>query len=73
MIKINLLPVRAIRKKESIRQQISIGILSLVLVFIISGYFHISIEREITFTQDKITEIDEEIKTYKKVLKEISL
>ena len=73
MIKINLLPVRAIRKKESIRQQISIGILSLVLVFIIVGYFHISIEREITFTQDKITETDEEIKTYRKVLKEIKV
>lgn len=73
MIKINLLPVRAIRKKESIRQQISIGILSLVLAFIIIGYFHISAEREISFTQDKITETDNEIKTYKKVLKEIKI
>ncbi len=73
MIKINLLPVRAIRKKESIRQQISIGILSLVLVFIITGYFHISVGREITFTQDKITETDNEIRTYKKVLKEIKV
>ena len=73
MIKINLLPVRAIRKKESIRQQISIGILSLVLVFIITGYFHVSVGREITFTQDKITETDNEIRTYKKVLKEIKV
>lgn len=71
MIKINLLPVRAIRKKESIRQLISIGILSLVLVFIMIGYFHISIGRELIFTQAKITEIDEKIETYKKVLKEI--
>ena len=73
MIKINLLPVRAIRKKESIRQQISIGILSLVLAFIIIGYFHISVVREISFTQDKITETDNEIKTYEKVLKEIKI
>ncbi len=73
MIKINLLPVRAIRKKESIRQQISIGLLSLVLVFIITGYFHVSVGREITFTQDKITETDNEIRTYKKVLKEIKV
>ena len=49
MIKINLLPVRAIRKKESIRQQISIGILSLVLAFIMIGYFHISAGRRDSF------------------------
>lgn len=73
MIKINLLPVRAIRKKESIRQLISIGILSLVLAFIMIGYFHISVGREITFAQNKITETDNEIKTYKKVLKEIKI
>ncbi len=73
MIKINLLPVRAIRKKESIRQQISIGILSLVLAFIIIGYFQISVGREISFTQNKITETDNEIKTYRKVLKEIKI
>ena len=73
MIKINLLPVRAIKKKESIRQQISIGVLTLVLAFITIGYFHISIAREITSTQDKVTEVNEEIRTYKKVLKEIKV
>jgi type IV pilus assembly protein PilN len=72
MIKVNLLPVRAIRKKESIRQQISIGVLTLVLAFIIMGFFHISIERKITLTNNKITETEKEIKTYSKVLKEIN-
>ncbi|MBI5047324.1 MAG: PilN domain-containing protein [Deltaproteobacteria bacterium] len=54
MIKINLLPVRLAKKKESIRRQISIAGLSLVLLFLILGVFYFSITRKIAELKDSI-------------------
>jgi type IV pilus assembly protein PilN len=42
MIRINLLPFRAARKKENIRQEISIYFLTLVFLILLMGYLHIS-------------------------------
>jgi len=43
MIRINLLPVRAAKKKESLRQQASIAGLSIVLLLLILGVFYFSL------------------------------
>ena len=81
MIKINLLPVREERKKESARQIISIGALSLVLVLIVIVISHVGVSRKITKlntdiekTQVEISRLDKivgDIKKYEKKKKDL--
>lgn len=40
MIRINLLPIRAFKRRENIRRQIGIFCLSLVLIIVVLGYFY---------------------------------
>ena len=47
MIRINLLPFRAARKKENIRRQASIFMLSLVFLLIIFFYYNFSLSNKI--------------------------
>ena len=47
MIRINLLPFRAARKKENIRRQVSIFLLSLVFLLIILFYYNSSLSSQI--------------------------
>ena len=47
MIRINLLPFRAARKKENIRRQVSIFLLSLAFMLIILFYFNFSLNSKI--------------------------
>ena len=56
MIRINLLPVRVAKKKESIRQQASVAGLSVVLLLLVLGIVYFSITK-------KAREINEAIKT----------
>ena len=56
MIRINLLPVRVAKKKESIRQQASVAGLSVVLLLLVLGIVYFSITK-------KVREINEAIKT----------
>ncbi len=48
MIKINLFPVRAARKKENIRRQVSIFFLCIVLLVCLMAYITISMSRTIS-------------------------
>ena len=59
MIRINLLPVRVAKKKESIRQQASVTGLSVVLLLLVLGIVYFSITK-------KVREINEAIKTEEK-------
>src|SRR3989344_8645833 len=59
MIRINLLPVRVTKKKESIRQQASVVGLSVVLLLLVLGIVYFSINK-------KVKEINESIKTEEK-------
>ena len=54
MIRINLLPVRLAKKKESIRQQLSIAGLSIVLLLVILGILYFSVTTKITALKDSI-------------------
>ena len=56
MIRINLLPVRVAKKKESIRQQASVAGLSVVVLLLVLGMVYFSINK-------KVKEINEAIKT----------
>lgn len=72
MIKINLLPVRAAKKKETLRQQISIAVMSLVLVLIVIGYFHYSVTKKIKEVTAGIVAAEQEVAATKAQIGEVS-
>jgi type IV pilus assembly protein PilN len=71
MIRINLLPFRAARKKENIRRQVSIFLLSLAFMLIILFYFNFSLSSKIGNLNAKIKETKTELDKYAKINKEI--
>ena len=73
MIRINLLPFRAARKKENIRRQVSIFFLSFFLVVIVLVYYHISLGNQISNLKAKIQTIKTDVAKYEKINKEIAL
>ncbi len=72
MIRINLLPFRAARKKENVRRQISIFILSLVLVSILAVTYSIVLSRQISSIDKKISDTKNQLAKYNKINKEIT-
>jgi type IV pilus assembly protein PilN len=64
MIRINLLPFRAERKKENIRRQISIYLLSLLFVCLLSAYFMISLNRTLRSLEERRAEKQKELASY---------
>ena len=72
MIRINLLPFRAARKKENIKRQISVFLLSIVLVAIGIYYTNNVLNKKIDDFTDQIAFTQKEINKYKKITKEIA-
>ena len=72
MIHINLLPVRALKKKETTRQMFSTLFLSIGLLIIIIVFFHLSLTREISRMDAQIAAYNEEIKRLKMDTKDVS-
>ena len=72
MIRINLLPFRAARKKEDIRRQLSVFVLSLVLVLIVSGYFSYYLSGKIADLNKTIQSTQAQVDKYNKINKEIA-
>lgn len=66
MIQINLLPVRARKKQENVRQFISIYLLSVVLVLCIIGYIWISRNMEINRLNTHLSQVQQEVAKYAK-------
>jgi type IV pilus assembly protein PilN len=71
MIKINLLPFRAARKKENIRRQISIYVLTVVFVLAVTGYYFLKLNRDITMLETEKTQKKKELATYAQTTKKI--
>ncbi len=65
MIRINLLPFRLARKKENIRRQVSIFLLSLVLICLVLVWYTLSMNRQIASTQSDIQSVKSQIALYK--------
>lgn len=65
MIRINLLPVRALKKRESARQMLFILVLSLVLVGGVIFFLHFTLSQEITRADAQINAHNEEIRKLK--------
>jgi len=72
MIRINLLPVRAARRKESIRQQVSIAGLSLLLLFIIMGGVYWGAAGRLSAIDEDIQRNEAELRTLKKKVGELA-
>jgi type IV pilus assembly protein PilN len=71
MIKINLLPVRATKKKETAKQQLSIFLLTVIAVLLIAlGIYSITLAK-ISAAKDEISKSEQEIKRLKEKIGEI--
>ena len=72
MIRINLLPFRAARKKENIRRQLSIFLLSVVLVVIVAFWFNWLLSSKIEKLDKQIKDTRAQVEKYNKINKEIA-
>lgn len=72
MIRINLLPFRAARKKENIRRQASVFILSIVLVLILATWFNYMLSSKIKSLNKKIQSTQAQVDKYNKINNEIA-
>jgi len=72
MIRINLLPFRTDRKKENVRRQVSLFLLSLILVLIVLVYYNFSLNSKIGKLNKTITTTKAELNRYEEINKEIA-
>lgn len=71
MIKINLIPFRDIEKKENIRRQVTIAILSVMLVMMAMAYYHMHLKNTIVDMTAKIESTKIELASAEKEAKEV--
>lgn len=72
MIRINLLPVRAARKKENIRRQVSVFSLSVFLAFSVLAYGAIQLNRSISELNAKIEGAQGELTQLQAIIKQVN-
>jgi type IV pilus assembly protein PilN len=72
MIRINLLPFRAARKKENVRRQVSVFLLSLVLVTILAVIVHVWFNNRIGRLNERIASTKAQVAKYNKINAEIA-
>ncbi len=72
MIRINLLPFRLARKRENIRQQVSIFLLSVVLVIVGLTWYTLGIDRRIAEKQSETERINSQIAIHKEKADRVS-
>jgi type IV pilus assembly protein PilN len=71
MIKINLLPFRAARRKENIRRQITVYVLSVVLVFLVAGYLFLNLTSTLSALANEKVAQKKELDKYADTIKKI--
>jgi type IV pilus assembly protein PilN len=72
MIRINLLPFRAARKKENIRRQISIYVLSVAFLFIVMIYFFLQLNSTLNGLKTEEQRLQAELRTYEATIRRIA-
>ncbi|WDP85072.1 MAG: PilN domain-containing protein [Desulfobacter sp.] len=65
MIRINLLPFRLARKKENVRRQVSVFLLSLLLIVLSLTWYTLGMEKEITSIEGDTASVKAQILLYK--------
>ncbi len=71
MIRINLLPFRAARKKENIRRQISVFVLSVVCLVLLMGFVFLNLSRTVAALEADMSSKKKELATYAETTKKI--
>ena len=72
MIKINLLPFRAAKKRENVRHQVSIYLLCMLFLFCLMGYLHVSMGGQLARLKASEESLRKELKTYAPITREIA-
>jgi type IV pilus assembly protein PilN len=71
MIRINLLPFRAARKKENIKRQISVYILTVVFVFALMGFFFLQLTGKVRALKTEKEGAKKQLAAYAETTKKI--
>jgi type IV pilus assembly protein PilN len=71
MIKINLLPFRAAKKRENIKRQISIYVLTIVLLFGAIVYLLLSLSADLSRIKNQEKKLQQELAAFQLTLKKI--
>lgn len=71
MIRINLLPFRAARRKENIRRQISISLLSFIFAFIALFYYQMQLDLQLGELKAQAEDVKEKLKVFRKKSREV--
>lgn len=72
MIRINLLPFRAARKKENVRRQLSVFILSVFFTIAALYFINVKLNSQIQHLSTKVENTKKELAKYDKINKEIA-
>lgn len=71
MIRINLLPFRAARRKENIRRQISVFLLSFVFIFFCLYYYQIQMNVQLGELNTQVEDVKQKLKIFRKRSREV--
>ena len=71
MIRINLLPFRAARRKENVRRQVSIFCLSFILITIGLFYYHLTLGTKIEDLTSRVDTVKQQLKAKQKAAQEV--
>ena len=71
MIKINLLPFRAARKRENIKRQLIVFALTIILCVLVGGYFFINLSGELRSLKAEETQLNKDLAKYRQTLNKI--
>ena len=71
MIRINLLPFRAARKRENIKRQITVYALVVIFNLTVIGYYFLQLRGQVSDLQKERGDLKAELATFQKELKEI--
>lgn len=71
MIRINLLPFRAARRKENIRRQISIFLLSFIFSFIALFYYQMQLNLQLGELKTEAEDVKNRLKVFRKKSREV--
>ena len=72
MIRINLLPFRAARKKENIRRQLTIYGLSVVFAVVVMAYYFLQLRSELNSLRNEERGLRADLASYKKTIERIN-
>lgn len=72
MIRINLLPFRAARKKENIRRQVTVYGLFIVLIIVVMGYFFLDLSSTLSSRKRDEEEIRTKLADFEQIIKKIN-